>query len=305
MKRTRWPLLAALMFGFIVHAWTGATLARAEAPATAPADAATQFTRFVPDHQGGGILQTAIVTYHNDAGVIVHLVAAVHVAEKGYYAALNDTFAHYDALLYEMVKPKEMGPPKPGFKSHSTVSGIQRLMTQALDLDFQLDDIDYSRPNFIHADLDAETFVKMQDDRGESMLSIMLHSMVHQMERDAEGKASKAPPMTLFDLMAALRAPDKHRALKLLFAEQFNNIEDDMSGLTGPNGSVIITERNKKCLATLDKAMADGHKDIGIFYGAAHMADMSARLKARGFKQTGIEWRTSWDMRDGHQPPAR
>ena len=44
--------------------------------------------RFVPDPQGGGVLQTASVSYRNADGVTVALVGAVHVGEKRYYEEL-------------------------------------------------------------------------------------------------------------------------------------------------------------------------------------------------------------------------
>jgi len=43
----------------------------------------------------------------------VHLLAAVHVADSQYYKDMGKTFEKYDALLYEMVKPKDVGVPAP------------------------------------------------------------------------------------------------------------------------------------------------------------------------------------------------
>src|SRR5581483_5853055 len=97
-----------------------------------------EFLRYVDDANGGGKLQTAIVTYRNADGVTVHLVAAVHIADQPYYDQLNKTFKGYDAVLYEMVKPRDMGPPQPGEeRSNSMISIIQRFMKDALDLKFQ------------------------------------------------------------------------------------------------------------------------------------------------------------------------
>src|SRR4051812_44964784 len=92
-----------------------------------------QFLRFVEDANGGGKLEAAIVTYKNPAGVTVHLVSALHVAEKNFYQGLAKAFEGYDVLLYEMVKYKDSPPPAPGQKSGSTVSGIQRFLKDALD----------------------------------------------------------------------------------------------------------------------------------------------------------------------------
>jgi hypothetical protein len=269
---------------------------RPATPATTQSADESQFLRFVEDSNGGGKLQTAITSFSNKAGVTVDLIAAVHVGEKAYYEGLNKSFEGYDALLYEMVKPKGMGAPTRGQKSHSAIGMFQRFLKDVLHLDYQLDDIDYTKSNFVHADLDAETFADMESERGESIFGLMFRQMLHEMSREAEGKASRAEPMTLFDLLIAMRAPDRPRQLKLLLARQFGDIEDQMSGLEGPNGSVIITERNKKCIRVLKKSIASGHTNIGIFYGAAHMRDMSQRLESLGFHKTATAWRVSWDM---------
>ena len=55
------------------------------APATQPAgdDA---FLRFIPDRNGGAQLKTTITTY-TKGNVAVHLIAALHVADKSFYDA--------------------------------------------------------------------------------------------------------------------------------------------------------------------------------------------------------------------------
>jgi len=285
-KYYRWLAMLCILQTFAI--------ARAATPATQPGQT-PQFLRFVEGENGGGKLEAAIVTYKDANGVVVHLDSALHVAEKPFYDGMNKTFEGYDLLLYEMVKPKDMPPPEPGFKSTSAISSFQRFLQDVLALDFQLDDIDYTKPNFLNADLDYETFSRMQTERGESILGIMLKSMLHEMSREAAGQG-RANNFGMFELLVALRAPDRPRQLKLLLGRQFDNIEDQMAGLTGPNGSVIITERNKAVIEALKKAIADGKKNIGIFYGAGHMRDMESRLLAMGFKPTGIEWRVGWDM---------
>src|SRR3954468_13980457 len=89
------------------------TSSMAAAPATRPADDdGTTFMRFVQDADGHARLEIADVAYRNDAGVTVHLIGAVHVADAAFYDGLNESFRHYDALLYEMVNPKDS--PAPG-----------------------------------------------------------------------------------------------------------------------------------------------------------------------------------------------
>jgi hypothetical protein len=253
-----------------------------------------KFLRFVEDDEGGGRLETAIATYRNAAGVKVHLVAAVHVGEKAYYQGLSKTFAGYDALLYEMIKPKGAAVPQPGVRSDSTLSMFQRMLTDVLELEFQLDAIDYSAKNFVHADLDAETFTRMQEERGESMITLMLRVILDEMSKPQAQQ--QAQEVSLPELLVALTSPDRARHFKLILGRQFEDIESKVAGLQGPNGSVLLTERNKAAIATLKRTIAAGRKNIGIFYGAAHMSDMAQRLKELGFTYEGTEWRAAWDM---------
>lgn len=253
----------------------------------------SEFLRFVDDHHGGGKLETAIATYQNAAGVKVHLVGAIHIADQSYYDGLNKTFKGYDAVLYEMVKPRNAPPPQPGEeRSTSIISVIQRFMKDTLDLKFQLDAIDYTAPNFVHADLDYETFEKMEEERGESIWGLMLQQMLKQMANPPANQQE----IGLGDLLNALTSPDRARQLKLILGRQFGDIETQMSGF---GGTVLITERNKACFKVLDRELKDGKQNIGIFYGAGHMGDMEQRLLARGFHRTGTEWRVGWDLSEG------
>jgi hypothetical protein len=266
----------------------------------------------VPDAQGGGVLQTSIVTYRNDAGATVDFIAAVHIADPQFFHDLDNRFKQYDALLYEMVKPKDYVPgaerpatrPSSSARNMGWVGMVQRFMKQSLDLAFQLDEINYSAPNFVHADLDVDTFFQMQEDRGESMLSLMIQSMLNEMARQNE-QIGAAPPGVM-DLIAALQSPDRSRQLKLLLAKQFNQIDEMMGGLDGPNGSVIISERNKAALKVLKERLAKGDKKLGIFYGAGHFASMEKTLTGEmGFKQSGDpQWITAWNMKAPTSQPA-
>ena len=71
---------------------------------SADAQEETQYVRFIEGtSQWQGELQTAIVSFENDAGVKLNLVAAVHLGEEEYYAALNEYFTTQDVVLYELV----------------------------------------------------------------------------------------------------------------------------------------------------------------------------------------------------------
>jgi hypothetical protein len=70
---------------------------------------------------------------------------------------------------------------------------------------------------------------------------------------------------------------------------------------------VIISDRNKKALEILDQRVTAGRKNLGLFYGAAHLSDMEDRLEKMGYRRTAERWMTAWDIKprvDDIRPPA-
>jgi hypothetical protein len=267
-----------------------ALLAEGEAPA--------DFLRFQEGKQGEGRFETAIVRYGGKDGIEVDLIAAVHIADASYYQELQKRFAAYDVLLYEMIKPAN-AEPVPGARADNLLTVFQRFLKDSLDLQFQLDALDYKKPNFVHADLDPETFFKLQREKGENMLSLFLRLLSRQFELEAKGQAGKS--FTLMDLILAFSSRDRARSLKLLMARELEHAELLMAGFDDEGdgkGSVIVGERNKVAMKRLRSALKEGKKKIGIFYGGAHMPDFERRLRQEvGLQKTRIEWVTAWDIK--------
>ena len=167
------------------------------------------------------------------------------------------------------------------------------MLKSALELDFQLDDIDYTRPNFIHADLDRDTFDQMQEARGESFETLMLQQLLHAL---ANPPKEETDEQSLEDMVNILTAPDMERQIKVVIARQLGEMDSSAMGLDGPGGSVIVTERNKAALAVLQQSITSGKKKIAIFYGAAHMPDMTHRLEEMGFLPVRLKWNLAWDL---------
>jgi hypothetical protein len=278
--------------------------ASGRALASAPTTQPDPFIRCIDNGPQGGELDTAEVSLVNDSGVQVDLVAAVHIGELGYYQQIQADFAGYDAVLYELIKPRDSAPPDgepTQEKSSNVITRFQQFLKNTLNLQYQLDVIDYRKPNFVHADLDKETFEQMEADRGESIWTILMAQMANQWSSPppAAGDGSATPESTdqdAHDLIQFLCRPDGDRRLKMLIAKQMDQVEAATAGLNGPGGSVILTERDKAAMRALEQVMQDGKKKIAIFYGAAHMPDMEQRLETMGFRPTGTQWRKAWDM---------
>ena len=142
-----------------------AALAYAEEPKSTPSGSekkpadSSDFIRLRRDEKKVPLaMETSIVHYapadKSRKYPTVDLVAAFHIGEKKYYEELNKAFEKYDVVLYELVAPLGTRVPKGGAgKSESTLSKIQKFLKNTLELEFQLDQIDYTKSNFVHADM--------------------------------------------------------------------------------------------------------------------------------------------------------
>jgi hypothetical protein len=288
----------AVVFGF-------ARLFAAEPPVTPAAEkpgkvlgSEHKFIRLVRDTHGDPqAMETAIVRYvpakdGDRPGLSVDLVGAVHVAEKSYYDQLNKAFEKYDALLFELVADKDT-VPKAGRRSGSPVSAIQVAMKNFLDLDFQLDDVDYTKRNFVHADMSPDEMAKSMADRGESIWSMMLRMM-------AAGMAQQSGASNNSDLDLIMALFDKNRAIQMkrFMADQMESMDGVMLALEGPKGSTLISARNQAALKVLAEEIKGGKKKLAIFYGAGHLSDMEKHLIADfGLKRADERWLEAWNLR--------
>ena len=98
----------------------------------------------------------------------------------------------------------------------------------------------------------------------------------------AVGMAQQAGKEDSSDLDLIMALFDKNRAIQMkrYMANQMEDMDGMMVALEGPNGSTLITERNKAALKVLSDEIKNGKKKIAIFYGAGHLGDMEKRLIA-------------------------
>jgi hypothetical protein len=249
----------------------------------APLALETPIIRFAP--AGGG-----------PRGLRVDLVAAIHIAEKSYYRQLNAEFRHYDAVLYELVAAEESSVPRPGDadgKQHP-LSMLQNAMKDMLGLEFQLQGIDYTRKNMIHADMSPEQFAASMQKRGESVTAMFARMLGYAMARQSDS----ADGASEGNLLLAFFDKNRKLALKRALAEQFAAGEGALTVLDGPGGSTLISGRNQVALDVLGKQIAAGKRKIAIFFGAAHMPDLQSRLR-KDFRLTPVStrWLAAWDLK--------
>ena len=247
-------------------------------------------------------MQTAIVRYvkpgkHADAGapVTVDLIGAIHVGDEEYYRRLNKRFEDYDALLYELVAPEGAVIEKGrGTSNAHPVGALQNGLKSFLDLEHQLEHIDYTQKNFVHADMSPEQFSQTMKDRGESFMQMYFRLMGQELARQSQQQAQG----TQFELFAAFFSSDRNRRLKIALANQFEDMEAMLAGFGGPDGSTIITERNRVALEVLSRQINEGKRKLGVFYGAGHLADMDKRLREEfGLEPVKVTWLDAWNLR--------
>ncbi len=235
-------------------------------------------------------LQTAVFGYEKN-GVRVDLIGAIHLADKRYYDFLNKYFKNYEVLLFEMVGGEHLGGGKKPLvkqepEKENNLAGLRVIyetMEKALGLTGQGTLIDYFAENFVHADLTLAEFEALQEERGESLVGFMIQAGI------AAKKPSREP--NSLNLMRGMLSgrPD---LVKLELMHTMAEGDTQIDSLAGEN--VIISDRNNKCLEVLSEQVADGKKNIGIFYGAAHFPDMERQLLEKGYKQVSRKWLTAW-----------
>lgn len=267
------------------------------------AESQTKFLRLSRDEDGELVsMDTAIVRYvpkDNADGPTVDLIGVVHFGEKSYYERLNKQFEQYDVLLYELVAPEGRQAPKRGQSSGHPLAVVQNGMKDILELEHQLDHIDYRKPNMVHADMTPEAFSKKMAERNESFFQMLMKSLGQGIAQQTEKEGASADGGV--GLLAIWFSPYRATLLRKMMAEQFEDLDNSMKFLNGPDGSTIITERNKVALEEMRKQVAAGKRRIGIFYGAGHMPDFERRLiEDFGLKRADEQWLVAWDLT--HKP---
>ncbi|CAL1359525.1 unnamed protein product [Linum trigynum] len=297
-------------------------------------DSLADFLRFKKGPvRGTGELQTAIVSYRKQSpestissSLQVDLVSAIHIADKEYYSTLQKELESYDCVLYEMVTKGKKENPETATRlrlilrtMHSWFDRIlidfgRRLMEPILSLDDQVKCLNYEAENWYHADLDNETFTRLQYERGESVWTyaipkskgklliwaaflLLPTSVAIAAIRLCTGR-SPAPYFT--ELAGALSRLDSDAAMKVSFANLLTS-EFVQKTVDEEEKSVVIGERNRVAIEALKRAMDEkGHHNskIAIFYGAAHMRDLGRRLKEEfDLVPSGQHrWMTAWSV---------
>jgi hypothetical protein len=265
--------------------------------ATAPAE--PLYLRIHKSENGKPLaMQTAIVRYQGKpgtkyAGKTVDLVGVVHIGQREYYQDLNERLSKYESVLYELVAPDGTRiRPEDLQKRRSLLASMQTGMKDMLNLEYQLELIDYMAENFKHADMSPEEFTEDLSRRGDSIWKMGARMM-------GAGLASQASTGGDMGMLLALFSRDRSRRMKQTMAKQLVDIEVVTAGMDDKNGeNTLIKGRNVKAFKVLREQLEAGKSNVSVFYGAGHLPDMAERLESDfQMEPTGqTTWLDAWDL---------
>lgn len=242
-------------------------------------------------------MQTAVVRFEGlpgtkYAGKTVDLFGVVHIGEKEYYDDVDQRLSTYDSVLYELVAPDGTRiRPEDLEKRRGLLASVQTGMKDMLNLEYQLEQIDYMADNFRHADMSPDEFVKDMERRGDSFLQMIGRMAGASMAASANSGGDAG-------MLLAMFSDDRPKRLKKVMARQLMDVEVVTAGMKDANGEdTLIQGRNVKAFKVLEEELNKGKANVAVFYGAGHLPDMAERLK-RDFKMKPIqsEWLDAWDF---------
>jgi hypothetical protein len=227
-------------------------------------------------------------------GPTVWLTGVSHIGTSNYFAELQRHLNAQTLVLFEGVgeHSQDFAKKKPSDFSGNTNAtanaggaGLQSSLANSLGLVFQLDTIDYDRPNFRHSDLSIrEIRDLLAEPRGSGGGDAAqdFDNLLSMMEGD-----SFMNIVMQFGLGILASSPKLQAMSKVTLIEVITEMGGDPSrlGAISPELKqlleVLIARRNQRVIDDLKTALKEvGRKDsVSIFYGTGHMTEMEIRLR--------------------------
>ncbi|MDX9912127.1 MAG: hypothetical protein RBS39_09875 [Phycisphaerales bacterium] len=257
-------------------------------------------------------------------GPRVALVGAVHVGQREYYQALQDDMSAYDVVLFEGVgggpnanrlrSAREGENAEAGDAANEDATqhdahdrpagdapkGVQARLAEALGLVFQLDGIDYTRPNWRNSDM---TIDEVRAELAESPAGAAAGEQIFG-ALSGQGMSARITNLILRFVEKSDTARQAARVFMIDVLEMSDEMLLSMPGGMGDLMRVLIVDRNEKVLTDL-RAIAENEpevKSVAVFYGAGHLMDMQSSLVERfGYTPGPTTWFTAIEADLGDQ----
>ncbi|MGC8742331.1 MAG: hypothetical protein ACP5T0_00435 [Verrucomicrobiia bacterium] len=225
----------------------------------------------------------------------IWIVAVSHIGESNYYHNIQSILDKSALVLYEGVgmsnsanSIKKIHTQKDKFTSSTkTESSFQEKIADTLGLVFQLDAIDYSKPNFKNCDMSFNQLQRIFTEK-KTAEKIISTEAVKEWEKVKDLYTGDSFAVQLMEIaLKVIGSSPKIRAMmKMVFIETLGKVDGDLSQWSGlPEGvkelfQILIRERNKVIIEQLKKELLKkkGHRKISLFYGAAHCPDLENQI---------------------------
>jgi hypothetical protein len=248
----------------------------------------------------------------------VDLVSAVHIADASYFREVQGLLEASDVVLYEGVKARDATAAdfvKDQGEGTNPVRALQENLAKWFDLRFQLTEIVYTRPHFVHADMVAEDLLPPTSASkpmttpgtpgtpGEPEEAPEPPAGMPGMPQNAEGLMKMLESYgPMLEQMLGRPGPMRDR-LKRQLAQMLGTADvGAMLGTVLPKGltDLLLDKRNDVVMERLaeqrEKLQGQHRANVAIFYGAGHMKDLEQRLVKLGYKRAGGRWLRAWEV---------
>lgn len=220
-------------------------------------------------------------------GPTIWLTGVSHIGSSNYFAALQQHLNAQTLVLFEGVGEHSQdfknAPDKDAAPKNE--GGLQSSLATSLGLVFQLDTIDYDKPNFRHSDLSIREIRELLAEprgSGGGDAAQDFDNLLSMMQGD-----SFMNVVMQFGMGILASSPKLQAMTKVTLIEVITEMGGDPSrlGVISPELKqlleVLIARRNQRVIGDLKTALDEvGRKgSISIFYGTGHMPEMETRLR--------------------------
>jgi hypothetical protein len=237
-------------------------------------------------------------------GPTIWLTGVSHIGTSNYFAQLQQHLDAQTLVLFEGVGEHSQDFKRDEAEKAADVAaakgaggGLQSSLATSLGLVFQLDTIDYDRPNFRHSDLSIREIRELLAEprgSGGGDAADDFDNLLSMMQGD-----SFMNIVMQFGLGILASSPKLQAMSKVTLIEVITEMGGDPSrlGALSPELKqlleVLIAKRNQRVIDDLKSALKEvGPKgSISIFYGTGHMNEMETRLrKELHYQPAGDIW---------------
>jgi hypothetical protein len=239
-------------------------------------------------------------------GPTVWLTGVSHIGSSNYFAELQRHLNAQTLVLFEGVgeHSQDFAKKKPSDSAGDTDAtgkaggaSLQSSLATSLGLVFQLDTIDYDRPNFRHSDLSIREIRELLAEprgSGGGDAAQDFDNLLSMMEGD-----SFMNIVLQFGLGILASSPKLQAMSKVTLIEVIAEMSGDPSRLGAISSElkqlleVLIAKRNQRVIDDLKIALKEVGRQgsVSIFYGTGHMNEMEIRLrKELHYQPQGDAW---------------